>query len=67
MTEIFGIFVLILKNFKHVVAFLKIIERATDEAQINRALKLIDKGFTDAKTIKDAADAARNINDSYRH
>lgn len=70
MSAFFSTTLLILKNWKYVVQFLEILERniqnGLNEADLQRGLKRLDKGFADVTTIEETADAARDINDSFR-
>jgi hypothetical protein len=62
--------VLIIKFWPHVIRFLEIIqkgiEKGVNEADLSKGLERLEKGFIDAKTIKETADAAGSINDSFR-
>jgi hypothetical protein len=57
---------LIIKNWNLVMGFLYLIKKGVNEADLMNGLNRIEKGFEDAKTIKDAANAARSINDAFR-
>lgn len=63
-------FLLVLKNWKYVVQFVEIldqaIQRGVAERDLNIGLARLNKGFENATTIKDSANAARSINDSFR-
>ena len=68
--QIWATILLILKNWKYVVQFLAILERAiingANTIELNRGLKKLDKGFEKDENKKDVADSARSINDSFR-
>jgi uncharacterized protein YktA (UPF0223 family) len=59
-----------MKNWKYVVQFVQIIdkyvERGVNAKELARGLERLDRGFQSVTTIKETAEAARNINDSFR-
>ncbi len=61
---------LVIKNWKYVVQFVEILDQAIQRGANERDLKIgldrLNKGFANARTVKDSADSARNINDSFR-
>lgn len=70
MTSFWTTLVLIFKNWKYVVQFIDIVEKAAvngyNAYDLNRSLKRLEQGFKDAKSVKDSADSARSINDAFR-
>jgi hypothetical protein len=68
--EVLGTLLLILKHFKYVVQLVKMIEKYTSagikERDLERGLHRLEKGFADVTTIQETADAAADINDSFR-
>jgi hypothetical protein len=57
---------LIIKNWELVTSFLSLLKKGVNEADLRIGLNRIEKGFQDAKTIKEAAAAAASINDAFR-
>jgi len=57
---------LIIKNWDLVMRFIGLIEKGVNAAQLKASLDRIEKGFNDAKSVKEAAAAARSINDGFR-
>lgn len=68
--SLFSVFLLVLKNWPYVVRFVEIIEKNLKEGieakDLEVGLERLEKGFENVKTIKETANAARSINDSFR-
>jgi hypothetical protein len=63
-------FMLVLKNWKYVVQFVEILEKAIingyNAYDLNKSLHRLNEGFKHAKSVEDSANAARSINDAFR-
>jgi len=65
-----SIIMLILQNFKYVVQFVQVIDKRVKlgitEKDIRLGIERLDKGFANVQTVKETAQAAKDINDSFR-
>lgn len=68
--QIWATLSLIVKNWKYVVQFIKIIEKGITNGyshyDLTKSLNRLERGFREVKTVQDAASSARDINDSFR-
>lgn len=68
--EVISLIITILKNFKYIAQVASLIDnaiqRGISEAELQKSIELLDKGFERAISKEDTANAARNINDSFR-
>lgn len=66
----FKIALLVLKNMKYFVwgfkTLLAAIDKGTNEKDLERGLARLEKGFANVTTIEETAQAARDINDTFR-
>lgn len=67
--QFLSILLLILQNWKYVAQFAQIVDtnvkKGMKEKDLELGLKRLEKGFADVTTIKETADAAAAINDSF--
>lgn len=66
MTEIWATLKLIIKFYPEVKAFVNMIKKAANEAQIKRGLSRLERSFQHGDSIEDTADSARRINDEFK-
>lgn len=68
--QVLTVILTLLKNWKYFVQFAEMLERNIDRgvnaADLERGLARLEKGFAGVKTIRETADTARNINDTFR-